>query len=55
MVLKVGSDWKIDDHRNTESGQLIGWADAGQHEDLRRAVCAGREDDLPFLNVRTFS
>ena len=46
MVLQVLADRQIDHRLDADRAQMIGRADAGQHQDLRRVERAAAEDDL---------
>ena len=46
MVVQVVADRQVGDHVDAVLAQVAGRADAGQHQQLRRAEDAGAEDDL---------
>ena len=47
VILEVAADrGLVEPHVDAERGQLVGGADAGEHQQLRRLVGAGGEDDL---------
>ena len=48
MVLQIAADRQIDDRRDADLAQMRRRADAGQHQDLRRAEGAGGNDDFAF-------
>ncbi|MCY1532480.1 hypothetical protein D9M68_677560 [compost metagenome] len=47
MVLQILADARqVVHHRNTQALKLSGWANSGQLQELRRAECAGTQNDL---------
>lgn len=47
MILQVRSHARaVEQHRDAVFAQMVGWADAGQHEKLRRSDRACAEDDF---------
>src|SRR5262249_1199431 len=48
MILQIFADRQINDGRDIERSKRVGTTDPGKHENMWRAVSAGRENDLPF-------